>query len=586
MLLPTLEDYVCDGMNAPVRISGPLLCMMLNFLESLFAVYTLGSLVESTSLTNTTSLTAQFDSLFANRPRHRLFTCEYSNTVILTTAIMNTVTVTATKEAVDSAIGISLNYYDGGKIVIRSVYEHSIFFGTELKAGHVLVNVNGTVVKGLSTTEVMKLFTEAEGEVSVVAEDVGLRIASFSKDGTNTKVGVGLKERYGGIVISSITDDSLMANKDVKVGHLLLGVNGTCCKGLTPKQAISLFKGLDSITVLAQEIGLTSVIIYKETEKSKVGIGLKEVDGHIIVSSLSPDGLFYDTAIKPGQRLVSVGKTDVQGKNKTEAISLIKKAVGSFTVVTDDIGLVSIAVQKDSPTTKIGVGLNTINGVTAISGITEDGLFAGTALKEGMRLVSVNNTLVQGLTKAEAIDLFKKATGDIFVLAEDIGIITVTVTKETPTSKVGIGLKDMFNSVVISTISKDGLFANSNLKIGHKLISVNKVSCNNRDKKEIIQMFKEAQDKIVVMVEDIGLIGACVSKNDPTVKVGIGLKDVNGKVCISSIYEGGLFAKTDLKEDLQLVSVNKTSIKGMNKNDAIKLFKEAQGDITVMAMMQ
>jgi C-terminal processing protease CtpA/Prc len=501
-------------------------------------------------------------------------------------SMSKTVTVTANKPEVGSTIGISLNYYDGGKIVVRSIYDHSIFYNTVLKAGFVLQSVNGTSVKGISTGDAMKLFTEAAaGDITIVAEDVGLRIASFAKDASNTKVGIGLKERYGGIVISSITDDSLMAGKDVKVGHLLLGVNGTCCKGLTPKQAISLFKGLDAITVLAQEIGLTSVIIHRADQSTKVGIGLKEIDGNIIISSLSKEGLFHGTAIKPGQRLVSVGKTDVEGMNKNEAIALFKKAIGSVTVVTDDIGLVAVSVHKDTPTTKLGIGLNTVNGVMVFSGISADGLFANTELKEGMRLVSVNNALVEGMTKAEAIDLFKKASGDIFVLAEDVGFATITVTKDSPSAKVGIGLKDMFKSVVISSISADGLFSNSGLKIGHKVVSVNKVNCLGMDKRAVINLFKEAESTLMVMIEDIGLIGATVNKTGPETKVGIGLKDVNGDVYISSIYEGGLFAKTDLKEDLKLVSVNRTNVAGMSKNDAIKLFKEAQGEITVMAMI-
>jgi C-terminal processing protease CtpA/Prc len=500
-------------------------------------------------------------------------------------SVLKTVTVTAAKPTVDSTIGLSLNYYDGGKIVCRTIYDHGIFAGTDLKAGLVLVSVNGTAVKGMSTGETMKLFTEAVGEVTVVAEDVGLRIASFVKDESNTKVGIGLKERYGGIVISSITEDSLMANKDVKVGHMLLGVNGTCCKGLTPKQAIALFKGLDAITVLAQEIGLTSVVVHREDTTKKLGIGLKEIDGNIIVSSLSPEGLFHNTAIKPGQRVVSVGKTDVEGMNKNEAIALFKKATGAITVVTDDIGLVAVKVTKTSPTAKLGIGVNTVNGVMIFSGVSEDGLFANTALKAGMRVVSINNQLVTGLSKTEAIALFKEAEGEIFVLAEDIGLKTITVTKTSPEAKVGIGLKDMFKSVVISTVSPDGLFANSGLKVGHKVISVNKVNCAGMDKRAVISLFKEAESAITIMVEDIGLIGATVNKTTPETKVGIGLKEADGDIFISSIYEGGLFAKTELREDLKLVSVNKTNVEGMSKNDAIKLFKEAEGEITVMAMI-
>lgn len=498
---------------------------------------------------------------------------------------MTCVTVTAAKPAVDAAIGLTLNYYDGGKIICRAILDHGIFHGTDLKAGMVLISVNDKEVKGLSTGEAMKLLTEAEDEVTVVAEDVGLRIVSFRKDEINSKVGIGLKERYGGIIVSSIADDGLLANTDIKVGHLLLGVNGTCCKGLKPHQAIQLFKGLDAITVLVLEFGLISVHVNKESLETRVGIGLKQIHDDIIVSSISPDGLFAGTDLKPGLRLLGVNRTDVEGLTKSKAIALFKNAVGPMTVLADDIGLVSVRVVKDAVDTKLGVAVNAINNKIIVSSIAGDSLFADTDLKEGMEIVCINNTMVKDMTKVDVISLFKELEGEVTVLAEQVGMICVSAKKESAESKIGIGLKYMRGSVVISSIAEGSLFAGTSLKIGHKLVSVNKVSCVGLTKVEAIDLLKKAEESITIMAEDIGLIGATVKKTSPDAKVGIGLKEANGEIYISSIYDSGLFANTDLREDLKLVSVNRTSTKGLNKNEAIELFKKAEGEITVMAML-
>jgi C-terminal processing protease CtpA/Prc len=64
----------------------------------------------------------------------------------------------------------------------------------------------------------------------------------------------------------------------------------------------------------------------------------------------------------------------------------------------------------------------------------------------------------------------------------------------------------------------------------------------------------------------------------------LGLKEKDGEVYISSIYDSGLFTETDLREDLKLVSINRKSIKGLTKSQALELFKEAEGEVSVMAV--
>jgi C-terminal processing protease CtpA/Prc len=489
----------------------------------------------------------------------------------------------AEKKSKDQTIGITLNYWDGGKILVRHVFEDGIFADSELKAGHIITSVNDTSVKGLSTLQVMDILKDAEGEVSVMAEDIGLRVVSATKESINQKVGIGLKDRDGKVIISSISEDSLFANTDLQVGHQLIGVNGTSCRGLNKNQAIVLFKELEGLTVMGQEIGLISAVVKKESANTKVGIGLREIAGKIIVSSISGDSLFKDTKLKPGLRLLFVNKTSCEGITRDAAILPFKEAEGEITVVCEDVGYVAAIVEKADPEESLGIGLKELNGHIVVSSVKEESLFEFTDIKPGLRLVCINNTLTKGLTKHEAILLLKEAVGKITVIVEKVGVIHASAFKESPSVKVGIGLKTVKGYAVISSLAEDGLFADSDLRIGMRLVSVNGKNCMQMDKMAAIKIFKETEGTLDVMAEEFGLIGATVVKNSESDKVGIGLKEVNGDVLISSIYDSGLFTKTDLKNDLRLVSVNEVSVKGLSRNEAIRLFKEAKGSITVMA---
>ena len=498
---------------------------------------------------------------------------------------MSQVTVVVNKPAADATIGLSLNYYDGGKIIARSILDDGLFANTELKAGFVLLSVNGTETKGMSTPMAMKLFLDAEpGDITVVAEDVGLRVASFNKDPSISKIGIGLKQRNGSIIISSIAEDGLIAQQsNIKVGQRLLGVNGVPTKSLSSREAIALFKELDALTVMTEDIGLNSVTVKKEAPESKIGIGLKTINGHLIISSIAPDGLFANTDLKLAHKLVSINAKYCDTLTKIEAINLLKEAPSSLTLVQEDIGLMSITVTKETVDSKLGITITEMNGMIVITNIAEDGVFVNTPLVPGLRLLCINSTLCKGIGKSDAIAVFKKAEGEITVIAEKVGLIAVVAVKETPESKIGIGLKDMSGMVIVSSIADDSIFKDSALKVGHKVLSINKMGVDGMSKYDAIKLFKTAESSITIMAEDVGLVGATVVKPTVDTKVGIGIKEKDGDLYISSIYDSGLFTSSDLREDMKIVSVNRKSVRGMNKLDAIQMIKDAEGEISLIA---
>jgi C-terminal processing protease CtpA/Prc len=452
---------------------------------------------------------------------------------------MSPITVTVTKPDADATIGLSLNYYDGGRIVARTVLEEGLFTNTELKAGFVLLSINGTEIKGMSTPAVMKLFLDAEpGEITVVAEDIGLRIASFTKESESSKIGIGLNERQGSIIITSIAEDGLLAkHTNIKVGYRLLAVNGVPTKSLNTRDTVALFRELDSITIMTEETGLKSVTVQKESVATKMGVGMKMINGHIVVSSIAKDGLFANTELQLAKKIVAVNGKLCDGLNLLEAVTLLREAMSTLTVIQEDVGLIAVTVVKEALDTKLGITVADIKEKIVITDIAEDSPFVKTEVAPGLRILYVNGTSCSGLGKSEAVGMLKGAVGDVTLILEKVGMVTAVGVKESSTSKIGIGLKDMSGMVIISSIAPDSIFQNTPLKVGHKILSINKMSVEGMTKFNAIKLFKTLEETITVMAEDVGLVGATVIKPSVDATVGIGIKEKDGALYISSIYD-------------------------------------------------
>jgi hypothetical protein len=79
------------------------------------------------------------------------------------------------------------------------------------------------------------------------------------------------------------------------------------------------------------------------------------------------------------------------------------------------------------------------------------------------------------------------------------------------------------------------------------------------------------------------LITAKVHKASADSKVGIGLRAVGSNVYISSIVDGGIFARTSLKTGQRVLSINNQDCQGMSTSEAVALIRSAPGAVTIVA---
>jgi predicted metalloprotease with PDZ domain len=80
---------------------------------------------------------------------------------------------------------------------------------------------------------------------------------------------------------------------------------------------------------------------------------------------------------------------------------------------------VTATVDK-KPDTKLGLSIkrSSVTGTTRIGKISDGGLFSSTDLKEGMKVVSINETRVAGMELNDILEVLKSAEGKVTIVAE------------------------------------------------------------------------------------------------------------------------------------------------------------------------
>ena len=256
--------------------------------------------------------------------------------------------------------------------------------------------------------------------------------------------------------------------------------------------------------------------------------------------------MFNGTELKVGHKLVSINKKKCCGMSKMDVIGLLKEAQGEIAVVAEDTGSVGALSMR-------GPGSSSVGSATMATSVA-------TAVPRAAPATKVNPSV------------------------DKAGLIRVMARKPSATAKLGLGLKPVEGSIVISTIGEGSLFSGTDLKVGQKLVSINQESCGNMSVHSAIALLKEAEGDIAVTAEDIGVVGVTVVKKSANARLGIGLKSVSKDIVISSIADDGLFISTDLRVGHKLISINRTNVKGLTTSEAVSMIKNAEGELTLMAM--
>jgi hypothetical protein len=172
----------------------------------------------------------------------------------------------------------------------------------------------------------------------------------------------------------------------------------------------------------SQPMGEFTVIVFKETAHTKVGIKLAvDEDGKIVVRKLS--GLFSNTDLKIGDEILEVNGTSIVGtEDISYAISLIRSLSGRVNVIakrslaSPDSETIVASVFKSSTDTNVGIILRVdVEGKIVVHNLS--GLFAATKLQVGDEIVMVNGKPVRGEDNFYAIGIIRDSRGSVTVIA-------------------------------------------------------------------------------------------------------------------------------------------------------------------------
>ena len=565
------------------------------------------------------------------------------------------ITATALKATKDSLMGIAFSKSVQKRVIISRVSDDGLFADQGVQVGQAVVSINGQPCPS-TNKETAQTIKDAEGSVTIVTQQ---SVATAEKKERKQTVGISLGKLDDDIVICQIAQNGLFGASSLMPGQQVVSINGQDCPKAS-KDAVEMIKAcVGPLTIVAvdviqkskkvEAISTTSksvmvgeikdivlpppppkpveAIVMKETKDSRLGLTLGQGSGaSVLICFIEKPGLFAYTNLKVLQRIVSVNGTDCPSTSK-EAFAMLKDVQGKLTLVavaTDaelvagskkefegavlSEGQVMATAIKESAATRVGIKCKQRGkGRVVMSFIGEDGLFKDSDLRVGQTVISINGQTCPDTPK-EATALIKSEVGEVTVVAANT---VATVTKAEKSSKVGISLGRAGEAdILLSKIEKDSLFADTNLRLGQKIVSINGVDCPSSTA-EAIQLIKDCEGALAIVAVDVVTmyvtpgatatspepqkaepkvekknpveVTVSVEKPEKETKVGISVGRKGEEILIQKISGDGLFANCELKVGQKVVSINRTACPS-NSKEAIDLIKESVGTLTIVAV--
>ncbi|XP_044283650.1 multiple PDZ domain protein isoform X16 [Varanus komodoensis] len=386
-----------------------------------------------------------------------------------------------------------------GAIIIHEVYEEGAASKDgRLWAGDQILEVNGIDLRNATHDEAINVLRQTPQKVRLTVyrdeaqykeEDMYdvLSIELQKKPGKGLGLSIVGKRNDTGVFVSDIVKGGI-ADLDGRLmqGDQILMVNGEDVRNANQEAVAALLKvsegssSLSSFTFqgsgsnppesyentlkknsLASEIqGLRTVEIKKGPSDSlgvsiAGGVGSPLGDVPIFIAMMHPNGVAAQTQkLRVGDRIVSICGTSTEGMTHSQAVSLLKNALGTVEIQVVAGGDVSVITsqQQDPPTSSLsfagltsssifqdelgppqyktitldrgpdGLGFSIVGGygsphgdlpiyvktVFAKGAAAEDG-----RLKRGDQIIAVNGQSLEGVTHEEAVAILKRTKGTV-----------------------------------------------------------------------------------------------------------------------------------------------------------------------------
>jgi len=354
---------------------------------------------------------------------------------------------------------------------------------SSLQAGDEVVSLNGIYCTGWNSNQAADLLKGTMGSISIVVEDpngdpYGKEAIVF-KDHRQDKLGIVFQnDTDGRLRIESILPNGLLGSDcPLNTDDYVISINTISCSEISSNLARSMVvESPGKVTIVATTINneaaisngsfilgvssgrvanaphatatatatevitdeeqwgtvtdernanpaFTSVMIFKPTQQTRLGIRLINTDGILQVSSILSDGILYSTPLKEGFIILSINSRRCKGWEASRALSVLKEAQGKLNIVTQnpngDPHYVEAMVMKDSMQPKIGVTFKkTQGGKLRLVYIDPNGMLAESVLNKGDYVMAINSVPCQYLEANDATRLVRQAPKTVTILTK------------------------------------------------------------------------------------------------------------------------------------------------------------------------
>jgi PDZ domain len=194
--------------------------------------------------------------------------------------------------------------------------------------------------------------------------------------------------------------------------------------------------------------------------------------------------------------------------------------------------LLSATFIKNSPTEH--VGLNLLRDEVVIHSINRDiiatddddddeenatgeSLLKHCPFQPGDKILSINNKRTENMDSQEAARMLREATGFITIVCRnpdgDPCLIETMITKANKNQRSGMGLKSSGNrDLRVSSINENGLFAQSLLNVGDRILSINEFDVTELDARVACDVIRESPDRVTLVARTAHTTGVVVAE--------------------------------------------------------------------------
>jgi membrane-associated protease RseP (regulator of RpoE activity) len=171
--------------------------------------------------------------------------------------------------------------------------------------------------------------------------------------------------------------------------------------------------------------------------------------------------------------------------------------------------------------------------------------------------------------------------------------LSITFLKKTADAHLGVELREQANgSKFISKVRAAGPFAQSPLRVGDKVLSINNKSCVDfTDRGAAAELLRQLVGTVTIVAQNVGgdpkLIETMVEKPNADSVVGIGVRrNARGSLEVSKVSANGLFAHSLVNIGDRVLSINNIVCNQLDPVAALDIVRNGSRYITLLTETQ